>query len=230
MENLRIRALIFDFDGLILDTETPAFQSWQEVYQEHGCSLTLEAWAHTIGSSEYNDFPLLELERQLGHAVDRSAILAQQRARENFLIQHQLPMPGVQDYLRRAQELGLKLAIASSSKCAWVEDHLKRFGLRQYFNCIRASDDVLRTKPDPQLYLQALVCLELPAQQVIAFEDSPHGIRAAKSAGLFCVAVPNTLTRNLDTSSADMHLTSFNEMSLDILLQRVESLLFHKKN
>lgn len=225
-----IRGLIFDFDGLILDTETPALQSWQEVFREHGCVLTLEAWAHTIGSAEYNDFPLIELERQLGHRVDRSFVLARQRERESFLIQRQLPLPGVQDYLQRAQALGLKLAIASSSSCVWVEGHLKRLGLRHYFSCIRASDDVLRTKPDPQLYLQALDCLQLPASQVIAFEDSPHGICAARTAGLFCVAVPNALTRYLDTSSANLHLNSFNEMPLDELLRRVEELQFRMKS
>jgi len=224
-----IRGLIFDFDGLILDTETPAFQSWQEIFREHGCDLTLEAWAHTIGSSEYNDFPLKELERRLGYSVDHSLVLARQRERENYLIMQQPPLPGVHAYLQRARELGLKLAIASSSSCTWVEGHLTRLGLREFFACIRARDDVLRTKPDPQLYLQALDCLQLPAQQVVVFEDSPHGIHAAKSAGLFCVAIPNALTRHLDTSRADMHLSSFNEIPLDALLQRVDELHMRAK-
>ncbi len=224
-----IQALIFDFDGLILDTETAIFQSWQEIFQEYHCHLTLEAWAHTIGTAEYNDFPLKELERQLDHPIDYLAILEKQRQIESALILQQHPLPGVRAYLQRAVELGMVLALASSSSCAWVEGHLSRLALRHFFTCVRASDDVTRTKPDPELYQQALNCLQLPPDRVIAFEDSPHGIRAAKLAGLFCVAVPNALTRHLDTSQADLIMSSFEDMPLDDLLQLVEKQRVHPK-
>ena len=99
-------------------------------------------------------------------------------------------MPGVLDYLRDAHRLGLKVGLASSSSCAWVEGHLVRLGLREYFDCVRARDDVSITKPDPALFLSAVETLGVQPCEAIAFEDSRNGLIAARRAGLHCVAVP----------------------------------------
>jgi beta-phosphoglucomutase-like phosphatase (HAD superfamily) len=119
--------------------------------------------------------------------------------------------------------LGLYLGLASSSSCKWVIDHLTRLGLVDYFDCICASDDVVHTKPDPELYLSVLRGLGVSAKEAIALEDSPIGIRAAKQAGLFCVAVPNPLTSQLALTQADLQLGSLAEMPLQQLLDKVIS-------
>jgi HAD superfamily hydrolase (TIGR01509 family) len=217
-----IRALIFDFDGLILDTEVPEFQSWQEIFQQHGCQLPLETWAKCIGTSSdaFNPYDYLEI--QFGRTVNREAIRLQHRQRCAELLATQPVLPGVQAYLHDAQRLGLQLGVASSSSRAWVTGHLSRLGLIKHFASIRCADDVQHTKPDPALYQAALEAFGLHAKQAIALEDSPNGVLAAKRAGLFCVAVPNALTRQLSLDHADLQLTSLADMPLEGLLEAVQ--------
>lgn len=210
--------MIFDFDGLILDTETPVFQSWLELFQEHGCQLTVADWADDIGRADTSFDFLDHLEQQLGRRVDRETLSGPRRAREAQLIDQQPLRPGVREYLERAHQLGLMLGIASSSSCQWVTSHLSRLGLLQYFDCLRGADDVQVTKPAPDLYLAVLEGLGLQASEAIALEDSPHGITAAKRAGLCCVVIPNQLTCQLPVDHADLRLDSLADLDLDGLL------------
>ena len=212
-----IKALIFDFDGLILDTEVPEYQSWQETYQAYGCSLSLSKWTEGIGSYDALG-PYDDLEQQLGQPVDRAAIRAKQRTRFNELMADQSILPGVERYIIKARELGLKLGLASSSSRSWVTGYLAQLGLEAYFDSITCCDDVERTKPDPALYLATLQALKVKAHEAIALEDSPNGVLAAKRAGIFCVAVPNALTQRLSLDLADLQIPSLAELSLEKLL------------
>ena len=217
-----IRALIFDFDGLILETESPIYQSWQELYQSYGRQLSLEQWETILGTNEGTFDPMVELEAQVGSLQDRENVLSQVRQRELDLISAQPVLPGVRDYLVEAKKLGLKVGLASSSPCAWVTGHLSRLSLIQYFDCIYARDDVRRTKPDPELYLTVIDEFRVRSDEAVVFEDSPNGILAAKRAGLYCVAVPNPLTRQLRLDHADFRLNSLAEMPLSELLFQLE--------
>ena len=216
-----IRALIFDFDGLILETEEPIFLSWQAVYGEYGCHLPYETWAAIIGTSDFEFEPLAELERQYGSQVNRVQVAGRQRELEMELILQKEPLPGVESYLVDALKMGLKIGLASSSTCEWVTGHLDRLGLLKYFDTIYGSDDVDRTKPDPALFLAVLADLGVEPGEAIVFEDSPHGVRAAKHAGIFCVAVPNDMTRGLPLDHADLHLDSMTALPLGELLRLV---------
>lgn len=220
-----IRALIFDFDGLILDTEEPILRSWQELYQSYHMDLSLAHWADTIGRSEAEApfDPKQDLEKQLGYSLDWETIGARRRQREIELIASQPVLPGVQDYLNSARRLNLKIGLASSSDIHWVTSHLGRLGLLSYFDCLRTCDDVQSTKPAPDLFLAALECLEVRPQEALVFEDSPNGILASRLAGIFCVAVPNQLTRQLDLSQANLQLNALSEVPLETLLQQVEN-------
>lgn len=219
---MMIKALVFDFDGLILETETPIFQSWQELYQEYGCELGLDQWIANIGTAEETFDPMANLEQQLGRSLDRANILPRRRQREHELVQSQPVLPGVRDYLESARQMGLKVGLASSSPCEWVVGHLERLGLIGYFDVIAASDDVALTKPDPALYRTAVEWLEVAPHEAVAFEDSLNGLVAAKRAGLHCVVVPNALTRQLDLDQADIRLGSLDEMSLADLIASLE--------
>ena len=212
-----IRAIIFDFDGLMLDTEVPEFQAWQEIFQGLGCDLPFAVWAQCIGTAE-GFKPIDYLEEQLGRGVDREAVFTTRRHRHAELLQENILLPGVLDYIAAAKRLGLRLGVASSSPRQWVSGHLSRFEIVEPFSCIICADDVPRTKPDPALYQTALAALDVGAQEAIALEDSPNGILAAKRAGLFCVAVPNALTRQLVLDQADLQLASLAEMPLEQLL------------
>jgi HAD superfamily hydrolase (TIGR01509 family) len=214
-----IRALVFDFDGLIIDSEAAIYRSWQELYAEYGCELPVDDWLLTIGTADMYFDPWRRLEQLLGQAVDWETVNPKRRARERELVEAQPLLPGVEAYLEGARRLGLKIGLASSSSCAWVTGHLQRLGLLGYFDCLQAKDDVPRTKPDPALYQAVLEIFQVPGCQAIAFEDSHHGVLAARRAGMHCVAVPNALTRRLPMHQASLRLDSLADLPLAKLLE-----------
>lgn len=217
-----IRALIFDFDGLIVDTELPDFISWQEIYKQYGGCLPLSAWATRIGTSEDAFDALDYLEAQLGRPVDREAIRSEHEQRKIELVETQRILPGVKDYMTDAKRLGLKLGLASTSSRDWVTEYLARLRLREHFDCIKCADDVRHVKPDPELYRAVLDALDLRADEAVALEDSPNGILAAKRAGIFCVAVPSSLTRHLSFDQADLRVDSLPDLPLEKLLFEIQ--------
>lgn len=213
-----IRAIVFDFDGLILDTEVPEFVCWQEIFAAHGAILPLDVWAQCIGSSDHGWSPYTYLAEVSGRTVDTDSIRAARRARVQDLIAAESILPGVEDCIREARRLGVRVGLASSSSRRWVAGHLQRLGFAEEFDVLKTSDDVRKTKPDPELYLAAVAALDVEPVEAIALEDSPHGIAAAKNAGLFCVAVPNQMTSQLDLGGADLRLGSLADMPLGEIL------------
>jgi HAD superfamily hydrolase (TIGR01509 family) len=207
-----IRAVVFDFDGLILDTETSIFRAWQECYAAHGAEpLSIDEWSAEIGTVRGLDL-VGELRSRAG-AVD-DALLEARITRRDALLELEQVRPGIIDWLDAAEARGLRIAIASSSEPSWVEPHLVRLDLRQRFEAILCRTDSLPPKPAPDLYLAACAALDVDPAEALAVEDSPHGIAAAKGAGLRCVAVPNPITEHLDLSAADLVLDSLASMSL----------------
>jgi len=216
-----IRALVFDFDGLILDTEEPVYRSWLEVYQAHGEELPFERWVQIVGSTTTGFHPQYHLEERLGRPLPKE-VLDRRIGRRTEMILAQAVLPGIVQHLDSARELGLKLGVASSSTREWVAGHLARLGILDRFECLRCRDDVANAKPEPDLYLAVLDCLGVDASEAIAIEDSPNGVAAAKRAGMRCVAIPNSITARLDLSEADIRLTSLAELTLGQLLERFD--------
>lgn len=213
-----LKALIFDFDGLILDTETPEMQVWQELFARYGQAFSVNTWGQIVGGAGHTTFePAVHLENLVGHPIDRMAINQLARQLSDEAILRQPVLPGAVELIRNAKSKAYPLAIASSSLHAWVDNHLKRLGLFEYFAAILCADDVPRTKPDPGLYLAALRALKVEGRETVVFEDSPNGIQAAKTAGIFTVAVPNPLTIQLKLDQADLVLNSLEDVSLDDL-------------
>jgi HAD superfamily hydrolase (TIGR01509 family) len=220
-----IQALIFDFDGLILDTETPEFRSWQNIYREHGFELSHEKWGSIVGGNGHSDFDAAEdLVLLTQGRLDSAALRDRNRLESYELIHAQGPLPGVLDYLQEAKSLGLKLAIASSSDRPWVQRHAGRIGVLDFFDHVVTREDVGlgRIKPNPDLFLLALSRLGIPKEAAIVFEDSPNGVTAAKRAGIYVVAVPNDVTSALTIEGADLTLRSLSDMPLSVLLNTVK--------
>ena len=213
-----IQALIFDFDGLLVDTETPAFQSWQPLYAEYGHELPLETWQGALGTSEGFD-PLAHLAALVGRPLDRAALLARRQAAKHALSATQPLLPGAREILGQAHELGLPCAVASSSSRDWVQGWLSHHGIAGEFACVRTADDVELTKPAPDLFLSAAACLGVPPARCLVFEDSANGILAARAAGMPCVAVPGPITRRLVLPSADRVIESLDALPLAELLR-----------
>lgn len=212
------RALVFDFDGTLADTESAVLQSWRETFLEHGVELPLDAWYAVIGTQHTTNAMFALLAEHVPD-VDTEALRPITKARVYELLATLGPRDGVLGYLETAKEHGLKLAVASSSSGGWVNPHLERLGIARYFDAVLTGDRH-KAKPDPDLYLAALDALRTPADEAIAFEDTPHGVTSAKAAGLTCVAVPNAITESLDFGQADVVLPSFTAKPLEALLSR----------
>jgi HAD superfamily hydrolase (TIGR01509 family) len=222
---VRIKALIFDFDGLILDTETPDYQTWQSIYREHGFELPAEEWGKIVGGwglSKFDAAAHLSLLSQ--GRLDSVSLRERHRSESAAITLAQRVLPGVLDIIHEAKRMGLKVAIASSSPHSWVDTHAKRLGIFEYFDKIICEDEVGigRTKPNPDVFLEALKQLQVGSNEAIVFEDSPNGVRAARSAGIFVVAVPNPVTARLSIENADLTLTSLTDLSLQELLNKVK--------
>ena len=215
-----IRAIVFDFDGLILDTEEPVYRSWLEVYQAHGEELPFEKWVEIIGSTTSGFHPQHHLEERLGRPLPKE-VLDRRTGRRTEMILANAVLPGVVQHLDAARERGLRLGVASSSTQEWVRGHLGRLGILDRFQCLRCRDDVANAKPEPEVYLAVLECLAVRASEALAIEDSPNGVAAAKRAGMRCVAVPNSITAELDLTEADLVLNSLADVTMAELLERL---------
>lgn len=216
-----IKALLFDFDGTLVDTESIDLRTWTEVFEAHGVAVPLDRFALRIGTlTGPNEFD--ELDALLDAPCDREAVTATRHRRELELLALEPLRPGVRELLEDARDLGLQVAIVSSSTRAWIDSNLERLGLVDgWATVVGADGDTTRCKPSPALYLEALELLGVAADEAIAIEDSPNGITSARAAGIFCVGFPNDVTSTLDLSHADLVVESLEDVPLADLLERV---------
>ena len=213
-----IAALLFDFDGLLYDSETSAYEVWRELYAEHGVGFPLALWqaesmGRPPGTSSFD--PLAHLRELSGAALDADAVRGALARRRDALFPHEL-IDGATQLLDAARARGIATAIVSSNDRARVLEHLGRAGATHEFDAIiTAEGDPARGKPGPTLYLEALDVLGVAAADAVAFEDSPNGIAAAVAAGIHTVAVPNALTRGAaGLERADVTLESLADFAL----------------
>jgi HAD superfamily hydrolase (TIGR01509 family) len=214
-----LRALVFDFDGLILDTETAVFESWRVTWRRFGFELPRDRWMASIGTDGSSFDPVGELSERMGRPLAEEEVAERRRVRDEILLAEQA-MTGIPELLAEARRGGVPLAVASSSPREWVEPHLDRLDLRDRFDTIVTRDDTERAKPFPDLYQEAVRRLGVDPRSAVAFEDSPNGVTAAKSAGLVCVAVPCDMTRDLHFGAADLMLSRVDELTLAALFER----------
>lgn len=215
-----LQGLIFDFDGLIVDTETARYHAWKEVIEWHGVELPLSFWLQNVGLPSEAFNPLEFLERNARKPIDKEAVRARKQEIFEERMKHESLRPGVLQYLKDGRRRKMKLAICSSSPRKWITSNLERFGIREFFDAIMTGSEVTKIKPDPELYFRTLDVLNLAAENCIAFEDSPKGVESAKAAGIFCVAVPNALTSKTNLLEADLKIGSLAEMPLEELERR----------
>jgi HAD superfamily hydrolase (TIGR01509 family) len=219
-----IGALVFDFDGLILDTETCTYETTADIFAEHGETLDLAWWHSIIGTADHPHWSEILADR-LGRPLDRAALVARREARRLQVLHGLPPCAGVAELLDAAAAEGIRVAIASSSGLDWVGGHLDRLGLRSRFAAVVTRDDLgsasVRTKPAPDLFLLAAERLSIEPRRCVAFEDSPNGVAAARAAAMAVVAVPGPMTAGLDLSAADLVVRSLADIDLATLRQLV---------
>ncbi len=208
-------ALVFDFDGLVADTETAEYEAVRRVYRDNGVDLALEDWLPAVGAIA-PDW-VVELESRVGRPLDRPTLVVARRAHGAELAVGLTLLPGVQDLVDAAHRAGVPCGLASNSPAVWVEGHVERFGLVDRFDVVVSADRVARPKPDPEPYLTAVAALGARPVDAVALEDSAVGLASAKGAGLYTVAVPGPMSAHHDFGAADRVVASLAEVTLEDL-------------
>lgn len=215
-----ISSIILDFDGTIVDTETPTFQVWRSIYWRYGLELKLDLWQSAIGTRGGFD-PLTHL----AGVVSDGVVIEQLRREVEQLVRsrcaQQTLRPGVLAWLREAHAAKLKTAVVSSSSTAWVKGWLAYHGIEDRFGRVLCGDLVHHVKPAPDLYLLAALELEADPGSCVVLEDSPSGVLAACRAGMHCIAIPNELTRSLRFPQTDLVLNSLADATLAEVMSRL---------
>lgn len=212
--------MIFDFDGLLMDTESVMLAAWQHEWRQHGLELDVSTFWVNHGGDVTED-RYLRLAAAVGPSFDRAASHARRTAYRDELNRRLGLRPGLDAWLRDAHAAGLRLAVASSSPRQWVRRLLAGIGREADFEVFACGDEVARPKPSPEVYLLALDRLGIAAGQAVAVEDSPHGAAAARAAGLRCIAIPNPHADPATFGSADLVLASAADLSLASALAKV---------
>jgi putative hydrolase of the HAD superfamily len=214
-----IRAVIFDFDGLIVDTESTGYHTWREIFDQHGHELPVERYAQVVGTDFNTSYdPRRDLEQLTGRDFDWQAIELDRKTRESDLRKHLKLLPGVADLLQEADALGLRIAIASSSPRTWIDSWMDQLGLHDHFHHISTVDDTGKVKPDPSLFIHAAEKLGVTPEEAVIFEDSLNGLRAAMAAGIRCVVAPGPMTRHLDFTGAWKRVESLAHVTIAELM------------
>ncbi len=212
-----VRVVVFDFDGLLMDTETTMVESWRLEWAHHGLELDLDDfWPGHGGDITETRYELLGA--AVGAGFDRAESHARRTAHRDALHEELDFRPGIREWISTARELGLKVAIASSSPRPWVRGHLERVDAIELFDLIVTGDDVATHKPDPAIYELALRRLDVPGEEAIAVEGTAHGVAAAQAAGMFAVAIPNPYVGEDEVAGADLVLGSADQLLLSELL------------
>lgn len=208
-----LQAVIFDFDGLMVDTEWPAYEAWSHIFGRYKQTLPLEKWVAAVGTFHGFD-PVAYLSELTGEKLDQKTLFEEKESLKAEACSMAPAMPGVTERIAEARSLGLKVAVVSTSDREWVESHLRRLGLWGKFDDVITREDVKKVKPDPEPYLKAADRLKVEPKNCVVFEDSLNGVRAAKSAGMICVAVPNRVTHQIDFGIADRRVASLLDVRL----------------
>jgi HAD superfamily hydrolase (TIGR01509 family) len=207
------RALIFDFDGLILDTDWAEYLSWQKVFAGQGQALEIRDFMHAVGAPRVMDFRLL-LETRLGRSLEWATLEEERLRHRAGIFAGQKVLPGVRELMVEGAARGWRVGVASSSPRSWVFGHLRSHGLDAWVETMRTSDNVPAMKPAPDAYLLACRDLDSDPARSLAFEDSATGVGAARAAGLHVVAVPNRITVHHDLGAAHQVVKSLQGFKL----------------
>ena len=213
----RPRGIIFDFDGVLVDTEWAIYQSWVQLYAREGQEISIATYSPCLGAGYSHWNPAEHLEKLTGKKYDwevetsaRQAVLEADLARSGL-------MDGAAELLDWCDEQGIKLTVASSSSRRWVQGWLERLGIYHRFAGVFTRTDGYAVKPNPALFLAAQECLGLPKEECLIVEDSENGTISAQNAAIPCVAIPNRMTESSDFSRAQ-----YRQPSLRALLSELQ--------
>lgn len=203
---MTLRAVIFDMDGVIVDSEPYSMQALVDELRHHGIEPTAEELRRSYGRKVDEDFT--ELFARYGVAADVQAAVVSKRERYRRLATGKLtPLPGALALLDRVRARGYRLGLASSGDRDKVALSMRSLALDGVFETVVTGDDITHSKPHPEIYLTAAARLGIEPPDCLAIEDAPNGVGAAKRAGMRCIAVTNSVTRE-ELAGADLVVAS----------------------
>lgn len=215
----KLKAIIFDFDGLILDTEYPEYLALSSIYDEYCMEVSMELFGLNIGTHNGQFDPYEHLVKAREVKVSREEFLKDWETRKDRIVSDQQAMPGVLELINSAKKAGLKLAIGSSSPLSWVASHTKKLGIFDNFDTIVTRDDVVKAKPSPEIFQLAAEKLNIAPEACVVLEDSLNGLIAAKAAGIRSVWIPNKVTQHMQVDADQPRVTSMEQVSINMLDQ-----------
>ncbi len=214
-----IRAFLFDFDGVILDTENLSIQIYERMYRKYGLAFSPDKLLKFIGT-DGNFQPIKDIEK-VDPNVTPQELRAYYVSQSAEGVKKLKLMPGVQSLLDYARQNQIRVGIASSSPRKWLDEAAASKNILSQFDIIITADQVQHVKPDPEIFITAMNALKVKPEESIIFEDSQNGLKAAKTAGAFCVTIDGPYKEFFDYSASDLHLTSLAEISPDLLIKKV---------
>lgn len=210
---MSLAAVLFDFDGVLVDTEWAIYQAWLATFQAHDHDLPLDVYTRCIGSDFATWSPKIHLEELSGLAFDWHDLDAKRQNAIMAELEGEKTMPGVMTLLENLTAQGIRRAVVSSSSHHWVDGWLEKLAFAEHFETVVCRGDAPQIKPAPDLYLEGARRLELEPEDCLVIEDSLNGMHAAKAAGMRVWIVPNRVTSGLDFSAADRIFPSLTELS-----------------
>lgn len=213
-----IKALIFDMDGVIIDSEPIQTQVTMDVMEEIGLTPTESEIYEFVGVRNVEMWNTLKKRYDIEESIEQLLEKQKYYKKERFFNIKLEPIDGVPDLLRAAERKGLKIALATSSPKYLAEYVLESVNLATFFDVLVTADDVSKGKPDPEIYLKAAEALGVLPEECLVIEDACFGIMAAKSAGMKCIGFKNPNSGNQDTSIADYVVSSLREINLDDII------------
>ncbi len=205
-------AVLFDFDGILVDTEWAIYEAWLETFRSQGHELPLCLYARCIGSDFDTWSPKTYLEELTGNSFDWEKMDEDRQVVIRAALVEQGPIKGVTELLEEIRRIGITLAVVSSSSHSWVDGWLEKLGLSDFFQEVICRGDAPRIKPAPDLYLAAAAKLGVEPGSCLVIEDSLNGLLSANAAGLKTWIVPNRVTSALDFSVADAVFPDFESL------------------
>jgi HAD superfamily hydrolase (TIGR01509 family) len=210
-------AVLFDFDGILVDTEWAIYQAWLRTYQRHGHDLPLPLYTRCIGSDFDAWSPKAHLEVLTKLGFDWVEMDAARQVEIRAELEEEGPIHGVLELLAAIKARGIPQAVVSSSSHGWVDGWLEKLGLREFFTVVICRGDAPRIKPAPDLFLAAAERLALAPGDCLVIEDSYNGLLAAHEAGMRTWIVPNRVTAGLDFSLAEKVVGNFEKLREELL-------------
>jgi len=212
-----IKAVVFDFDGLMFNTEEIFNLSGRELLRRRGKEMTPSVLSLMMGRKADEAFPLMI--EALGLTEDPAALRAEERAIfQDLLWKHVAPMPGLFELLAHIEARGLPKGVATSSRRPYIESLLGHFQLMDRFHVTLTAEDVIRGKPHPEIYLTAAARIGVAPSEMLVLEDSEMGTRSAAAAGAVAVSVPHEHSRHHDFSTAHFVAASLHDPQILRLL------------